>query len=71
MDVSKLKLMVNQIDLNIPFPGEKSDVIAAHLKKFWTPQMRTDIYQEVQANPSDFSDAVKAAVNSLHQEAKA
>lgn len=71
MDVAKLKLMINQIDQNIPFPGEKSEVIATHLKKFWTPVMRADIYKEVQANPGDYSDAVKAAVSSLHQEAKA
>lgn len=71
MDVAKLKLMVNQIDENIPFAGVKSEVIATHLKKFWTPQMRADIYKEVQANPGDYSNDVREAVTELHRQAKA
>lgn len=63
--------MVIQIDKNIPFAGEKSEVIATHLKKFWTPQMRSDIYAEVQANPTEFSSDIQKAVSLLHSEAKA
>ncbi len=63
--------MVIQIDKNIPFAGEKSEVIATHLKKFWTPQMRTDIYAEVKANPSEFSADIQKALELLHSDAKA
>lgn len=63
--------MVIQIDKNIPFAGEKSEVIATHLKKFWTPQMRTDIYAEVKANPSEFSTDIQKALELLHSDAKA
>lgn len=71
MDVAKLKMMVNQIDQNIPFAGVKSEVIATHLKKFWTPQMRTDIFKDVSQNPDGYSSDVREAVTKLHQEAKA
>lgn len=64
-------MMINQIEKNIPFAGAKPDVIATHLKKFWTPQMRTDIYKEIQANPDEFSSDVREALKKLHQEAKA
>lgn len=63
--------MVNQIEKNIPFAGAKSDVIATHLKKFWTPQMRSDIFKEIQAKPNEFSADVREALAKLHQEAKA
>ena len=63
--------MVNQIDANIPFAGVKSEVIATHLKKFWTPQMRADAYQATQESPGDFSSDVREALASLHREAKA
>lgn len=63
--------MINQIDQNIAFAGAKPDVIATHLKKFWTPQMRADIYKEVLANPGDFSSDVAKALAKLHSEAKA
>ena len=71
MDVAKLKMMVNQIDQNIPFAGVKSDVIATHLKKFWTPQMRADIFKDVQASPDNYSSDVREALAKLHNEAKA
>lgn len=71
MDVGKLKLMVNQIDQNIPFAGPKAEVIATHLKKFWTPQMRADIYKAIQSSPDEYSQDVREAVSKLHQEAKA
>lgn len=71
MATSKLKMMVNQIDQNMPFAGVKSELIATHLKKFWTPQMRAEIYAEVQAMPDDFSSDVRDALSQLHKEAKA
>lgn len=63
--------MINQIDQNIAFAGPKPEVIATHLKKFWTPQMRSDIYKEVQAKPDEFSVDVRKALDKLHSEAKA
>lgn len=71
MDINVLIRMVNQIDANIPFAGEKADVIATHLTKFWTPVMRQDIYAEVIKNPDNFSADVKAALQKMHSEAKA
>jgi hypothetical protein len=64
-------MMINQIDQNIPFAGAKPDVIATHLKKFWTPQMRSDIYKEIQVRPEEFSADVREALAKLHSEAKA
>lgn len=64
-------MMINQIDQNIPFAGEKSEVIATHIKKFWTPEMRADIYQATQANPDEFSQDVRNAMQTLHSQAKA
>lgn len=71
MDINVLIRMVNQIDANIPFAGEKADVIATHLTKFWTPVMRQDIYAEVTKNPDNFSADVQAALKKMHSEAKA
>jgi hypothetical protein len=71
MDVNRLKMMVIQIDQNIAFAGSKAEVIATHLRKFWTPQMRKDIFQEIEKNPADFSQDVQAALKLLHGEAKA
>lgn len=64
-------MMINQIDQNIPFAGEKSEVIAMHIKKFWTPQMRADIYQATQTSPDEFSADVRKAMQNLHSQAKA
>ncbi len=71
MDVSRLKMMVKQIDQNISFAGDKADVIATHLKKFWTPQMRADIFAETQKNPADFNADIVKALEILHSQAKA
>jgi len=71
MDVSRLIMMVNQIEKNISFAGEKPNVIGIHLKKFWTPQMRSDLYEETKKNPTAFSSDVISALQLLHSEAKA
>ena len=71
MDINVLIRMVNQIDANIPFAGEKAEVIATHLTKFWTPAMRQDIFAEVSKNPDNFSADVRAALTKMHSEAKA
>lgn len=64
-------MMINQIDQNIPFAGVKSEVIATHLKKFWTPRMRSEIFQAMNDSPDEYSQDVKDALNLLHQQAKA
>lgn len=35
--------MINQIAANVPNRSEVAEQVAAHLRSFWTPEMRQDI----------------------------
>lgn len=71
MDVNVLIRMVDQIEKNMPFDGDKAELIATHLVKFWTPVMRADLYKEVSSRPSDFSPVIGQVVEILHSQANA
>jgi hypothetical protein len=71
MDINVLTRMVEQIEKNIPVHEEQYLRISEHLIKFWTPQMRSDLYQEVKANGSKYSSVITAVVEDMRGKAKA
>ena len=71
MDVAILTRMAEQIERNIPVHEDTYLRISEHLVKFWTPQMRTDFYQEVTNNRKDFSTTLNKVVDELRAKANA
>lgn len=71
MDIKVLTNMVEQIEKNIPVHEEQYLRISEHLIKFWTPQMRSDLYQEVKANGSKYSPVITQVVEDMRGKAKA
>ena len=71
MDIDKLVMMVEQIERNIPPGPTVGHFIAAHLDSFWAPAMRKQLYTHVIAHREDFSYQIQAALDELHQQAKA
>lgn len=71
MDVNVLIRMADQIEKNMPFAGNKAELVATHLVKFWTPVMRADLYKEVTSRPTDFSPVMCEVVEILHSQANA
>jgi hypothetical protein len=71
MDINVLIRMADQIEKNMPFAGDKAELIAAHMVKFWTPVMRADLYKEVSSRPADFSPVLNNVVEILHAQANA
>ncbi|MEY4900146.1 MAG: NADH-dependent formate dehydrogenase delta subunit FdsD [Actinomycetota bacterium] len=71
MDVAILTRMAEQIELNIPVHEDTYLRISEHLVKFWTPQMRSDFYQQVIANRKDFSATLNKVVDELRAKANA
>jgi aminoglycoside/choline kinase family phosphotransferase len=63
--------MVEQIEKNIPAHEEQYLRISEHLIKFWTPQMRTDLFQEVKDNRQNYSEVVGQVVDDMRAKAKA
>lgn len=71
MDVTILTRMAEQIERNIPVHEDTYLRISEHLVKFWTPQMRTDFYQQVTNNRKDFSATLNKVVDELRAKANA
>jgi hypothetical protein len=71
MDVAILTRMAEQIERNIPIHEDTYLRISEHLVKFWTPQMRSDFYQQVTANREDFSATLNKVVDELRAKANA
>lgn len=71
MDINVLTRMADQIERNMPFAGNKAELVATHLVKFWTPVMRADLYKEVSSHPQDFSSVLVDVVEILHSQANA
>lgn len=63
--------MAEQIERNIPVHEDTYLRISEHLVKFWTPQMRTDFYQQVTSNRKDFSATLNKVVDELRAKANA
>ena len=63
--------MVEQIEKNIPVHEEQYLRISEHLIKFWTPEMRSDLFQEVKANRSNYSEVIGKVVDDMRAKAKA
>jgi hypothetical protein len=71
MDVAILTRMAEQIERNIPVHEDTYLRISEHLVKFWTPQMRSDLYQHVTKNRKDFSTTLNKVVDELRAKANA
>lgn len=71
MDVAILTRMAEQIERNIPVHEDTYLRISEHLVKFWTPQMRSDFYQQVTNNRKDFSTTLNKVVDELRAKANA
>jgi hypothetical protein len=71
MDVAILTRMAEQIERNIPVHEDTYLRISEHLVKFWTPQMRSDFYQQVTNNRKDFSATLNKVVDELRAKANA
>ena len=71
MDILKLVRMARQIEINLPPGDDLPHKLAAHLDTFWTPSMRTQLYQHVVGNRADFGYQVQQALDELHHQGKA
>ena len=63
--------MASDIEKNIPVHEETYLRISEHLVKFWTPQMRSEVYQHVVSNRDDFGDTMNKVVDELRAKANA
>jgi formate dehydrogenase subunit delta len=63
----KLVMMANQIVRNLAVQGEDEAVAMAaeHMRKFWEPRMRNQIYAHLDANAADLSPLAKRAIKEL------
>ena len=71
MDITILTRMAHDIEKNIPVHEETYLRISEHLVKFWTPKMRSDFYQHVISNRTEFSSTLNKVVDELRAKAKA
>ncbi len=64
----KLLRMAEQIAVNLggaTDPAAAGERTAAHLKRFWTPQMMTELLQATESGECDTSPALRAALQVL------
>ncbi len=66
-DQAHLVKMVNQIAANVPNRDEAPAQIAAHLRSFWTPQMRIDITAISDDYPDLLDPQVRTALEILRR----
>lgn len=59
--------MANQIAANVPNRDEVAEQIAAHLRSFWTPQMRVDITAIADDYPDVLDPQVRTALEILRR----
>lgn len=67
MSPDKLVYMANQIGKFFAHEGEDqaAQSVAAHLRKFWDPRMRTTILEHFDAGGAGLDPVVRRAVGSL------
>jgi len=71
MDVRKLVRMANQIAENFDYGRDEQqavDNVLDHLRRFWTPDMKTLIVEYSQQQQNDLSQIAAIAVAGLQQE---
>lgn len=62
MNVNKLVRMVNQIAANFDYGKDREKAVAAtldHVKRFWTPQMRSEIVEHYRQGSNGSSEVVE------------
>jgi formate dehydrogenase subunit delta len=71
MSAEKLVYMANQIGRFFAAQGEARAVagIAEHLRKFWEPRMRAQIFAHLEAGGAGLDPFVRSAVAQLKDEA--
>jgi formate dehydrogenase subunit delta len=68
MDIHHLVKMANEIGTFFESAADRKEAvtsIAAHLKNFWEPRMRTQIIEYARTADGELKDIVKEAVLSL------
>lgn len=67
MALTDLVRMLNQIAANFSYedPERAAHDIAAHLRSFWTPTMRSEILEHGRSDPGDLSGLSKLALGQL------
>ena len=64
----KLLRMAEQIAVNLggaSDPAAAAERTAAHLRRFWTPQMITELLQFIDSDSAELSPALRLAVREL------
>ena len=72
MSLDKLVYMANQIGKFFASQGEEQAVpgIADHIKKFWDPRMRAQIFVHLEAGGKGLDPDVRTAIEQLHDAEK-
>jgi|TARA_R110002073_G_scaffold156470_4_gene311754 formate dehydrogenase subunit delta len=67
MQDAELIRMANQIaDFFQPYEAEEAiEGVATHIKSFWEPRMRTQLFAIADSAPDQFSEPVRAAIARL------
>jgi formate dehydrogenase subunit delta len=70
MDIERLRYMADQIGRNFEAGGHDQAVAATaeHIRKFWDPRMKTQIFS---SNLAPLSATAREAIEQLMSEAKA
>jgi formate dehydrogenase subunit delta len=71
MDTKKLVRMANQIATNLDYGQDRAALIgsvADHLKRFWTPDMRSAIVGEQREGTAELEDIAAKAVAKIGEE---
>ncbi len=68
MSLDKLVYMANQIGKFFASQGQEQAVpgIADHIKKFWDPRMRAQIFAHLEAGGKGLDPDVRTAIEQLH-----
>jgi len=72
MSLDKLVYMANQIGKFFASQGQERAVAgtAEHIKQFWDPRMRAQIYAHLEAGGEGLDPNVRAAIEQLHDTEK-
>lgn len=70
MDIERLRYMADQIGRNFEAHGHDQAVAATaeHIRKFWDPRMKTQIFS---SDLAELSNIAREAIEQLMSEAKA
>lgn len=52
-EADKLIRLATQIVRNLPAGETRSDLVAEHIRRFWTPKMRQDLHSAVRGRDID------------------